>query len=107
MKRIIEKRKNKAIKDFIITPFNKTGKSLFKKLSTYLYILPSIIILTTIFIYPLFQNLYRSFFRYFGGEGIFLGFDNYRYLILEDSITRGAILHNIQILLVVPILLLL
>ncbi len=77
----------------------------FKNYAPYIYILPSLILLILIYIYPLIQNMVKSFYRFSGGEGIFIGFDNYKYLILKDTITHGAILHNIELLLVVPVLL--
>jgi ABC-type sugar transport system permease subunit len=79
----------------------------FKNYKPYLYILPSLILIIIIYVYPLVQNVLQSLYRFSGGRGIFVGFDNYKYLILKDSLTRGAFLHNIQILLVIPILLVL
>jgi ABC-type sugar transport system permease subunit len=82
-------------------------KNYFKSYTPYFYILPSIILLICLYIYPLIQNVIKSFYRFSAGKGIFIGIDNYKYLILKDPITRGAVIHNIEILLVVPILLIL
>ena len=82
-------------------------KSLFKSYPPYLYILPSIILLSFIFIYPVVQNFIKSFYRFASGKNIFLGFDNYKYLILKDTITQKALVHNFQLLLIIPILLIL
>jgi len=79
----------------------------FKNDSPFLYILPSLVFLAFIFIYPVIQNFQRSFFRFAGGKSIFLGFDNYKYLFLKDTITHKAVLHNFQLLMVIPILLVL
>ena len=79
----------------------------FKNYKPYFYILPSIILIILIYVFPLVQNVIQSTYRFSGGKGIFVGFDNYKYLILKDSLTHGAVLHNIQILLVVPLLLIL
>ncbi|KPJ86224.1 MAG: hypothetical protein AMS17_13475 [Spirochaetes bacterium DG_61] len=73
----------------------------------YLYILPSIILLIFVFFYPLIQNLYRSFFRFAGGKAIFFGLNNYKYLLLRDTIARRAFLNNLTLLLIVPIFLIL
>ena len=80
-------------------------KTFFKNYSPFLYILPSLVFLAFIFIYPVIQNFQRSFFRFAGGKSIFLGFDNYKYLFLKDTITHKAVLHNFQLLMVIPILL--
>src|SRR4030042_2269553 len=82
-------------------------KSLFKNYPPYLYILPSIIFLSFIYIYPIIQNFNKSFYRFASGKNIFLGFDNYKYLILKDTITQKALVHNFQLLLIIPILLIL
>jgi len=82
-------------------------KGLFKNYPPYLYILPSIILLSFIFIYPVIQNFIKSFYRFASGKNIFLGFDNYKYLILKDTITQKALVHNFQLLLIIPILLIL
>ena len=82
-------------------------QSTFKNYTPYFYILPSIVLLFFIYIYPLIQNLVKSFYRFSGGKGIFIGFDNYKYLIVKDSITHGAVLHNLELLLIVPVLLIL
>ena len=82
-------------------------KSLFKNYPPYLYILPSIILLSFIYIYPIIQNFIKSFYRFASGKNIFLGFDNYKYLILKDTITHQALVHNFQLLLILPILLIL
>ncbi|MBC8389759.1 MAG: sugar ABC transporter permease [Actinobacteria bacterium] len=82
-------------------------KTFFKNYSPFLYILPSLVFLAFIFIYPVIQNFQRSFFRFAGGKSIFLGFDNYKYLFLKDTITHKAVLHNFQLLMVIPILLVL
>jgi len=73
----------------------------------YLYILPSILLLIFVFFYPLIQNLYRSFFRFAGGKAIFFGLNNYKYLLLTDTIARRAFLNNLTLLLIVPIFLIL
>ena len=73
----------------------------------YLYILPSILLLIFVFFYPLVQNFYRSFFRFAGGKAIFFGFNNYKYLLLSDTIARRAFLNNLTLLLVVPVFLIL
>jgi ABC-type sugar transport system permease subunit len=79
----------------------------FRNYRPYFYLLPSMILIIIIYVYPLVQNVIKSLYRFSGGREIFVGFGNYKYLILKDSITRGAFLHNIQILLVIPILLVL
>ena len=92
--------------------FIKSSKKISKKQNKsdykpFLYILPSVILIIFVFIYPLFQNLYKSFFRFAGGKAIFFGFSNYKYLLLEDSVTRRAFLNNLTLLSVVPLLLIL
>ena len=73
----------------------------------YLYILPSIALLVFVFFYPLVQNLYRSFFRFAAGKAIFYGLNNYKILLLSDTIARRAFLNNLTLLLIVPVFLVL
>ena len=93
--------------ELIIRSKNPSGKVKKWDYKPYLYILPSIIILIFIFIYPLIQNIYRSFFRFVGGKAIFFGFNNYKFLLIKDYLTRSAFSHNLMILLIIPIMLLL
>jgi len=87
---------------------NSTRRSKNKRdYKPYLYILPSIILLIFVFFYPLIQNLHRSFFRFAGGKAIFFGLNNYKYLLLVDTVTRRAFLNNLTLLLIVPIFLIL
>ena len=78
-----------------------------KDYKPYLYILPSILLLVFVFFYPLVQNLYRSFFRFAAGKAIFYGLNNYKYLLLSDTIARRAFLNNLTLLLIVPVFLVL
>lgn len=80
-------------------------KSFLKRFSPFLYLLPALFFLSFIYFYPVVQNLYNSFYRFALGESIFLGLDNYKYLILKDTITHKAVLHNFQLLMIIPILL--
>jgi ABC-type sugar transport system permease subunit len=79
----------------------------FQKYGPYFYVLPSLVFLTLIFIFPLFQNIIKSFYRFAGGKSIFFGFNNYLYLILKDTQTHQAFLHNLRLLVLIPILLVL
>jgi ABC-type sugar transport system permease subunit len=80
-------------------------RDLDKKLSPYLYILPSIILLLFVFFYPMGQLLVNSFYRISSGNRTFVGLFNYIYLITKDNLTHTAILNNFKILLTIPFLL--
>ena len=61
-------------------------------LSTYLYILPILVLIGIIFIYPLGQVLISSFYniRLGAPEGIFVGLDNYRLIFSEPVFWKSV-----------------
>ncbi len=66
----------------------------FKKVSpvNYLYILPIMILIGVIFVYPLIQVIISSFYdiRMGAGEGVFVGFGNYK-LILSETVFWNSV----------------
>jgi ABC-type sugar transport system permease subunit len=85
------------------------NKNFSKKYGPYFYILPSLVFLSLIFVYPMIQNLVKSFYRisFDGGKSVFYGLNNYIFLLTKDTLTRQAALHNVKLLMVIPILLIL
>ncbi len=59
----------------------------------WLFILPTMIGLVILNIIPIFQTLYQSFFKTgaFGKGNIFVGFDNYKKLIADDSVWQALL----------------
>lgn len=85
------------------------NNTFFKKYGPYFYILPSLVFLSLIFVFPMIRNLVKSFYRtsFDGGKSVFYGFNNYIYLITKDSLTHQAALNNVKLLMTIPILLVL
>lgn len=78
---------------------------LFKKIYPYLFILPAYLIICFVYFYPL-ANVFRSsFYRFSGGELIFVKFQNYAYLLFRDLNFKLAITNNLKFLIVIPCLL--
>ncbi|UCB45381.1 MAG: sugar ABC transporter permease [Spirochaetota bacterium] len=80
-----------------------------KKYGPYFYILPSMVFLSLIFVFPMIQNLVKSFYRtsFDGGKSVFYGFNNYIFLLTKDFLTRAAAWHNVKLLMLIPMLLVL
>ncbi|MHA2290467.1 MAG: carbohydrate ABC transporter permease [Promethearchaeota archaeon] len=79
---------------------NKTKK----QIEPYFFIIPSIIIVVFVYLYPIVKVFQNSFYRISGGKKVFLGLGNYSYAIFEDSLFLSALLNNLKLLLGVPIL---
>lgn len=62
-----------------------------KAFTKYLYIAPVLILILAIFIYPLFQVMYSSFFNIRTGasSGVFIGFENYKIIFQDSSFWRS------------------
>lgn len=73
------------------------------RLTPYLYVAPVVLLLLFVFGYPLVAIFDFSLRRIRGGSGPFIGLENYRQ-ILKDDVFHLAIVHNAQLLLAVPIL---
>lgn len=80
------------------------NKSLKDTFYAYLYILPSMSVLVFIFLYPLVQVSINSFYRMSGARDIFIGLENYRFLLLDDPVFKQAVLNNLTLLISIPIL---
>lgn len=78
-----------------------------KRIAPYWYITPSLILLAFVFLYPIIQIFTNSFYRFSGGEKVFIGFFNYTYLIIKDTLSHEAFLNNLKLLLTIPVLLIL
>jgi ABC-type sugar transport system permease subunit len=71
------------------------------KLKPYLYVLPLILLLAFVFGYPLLRIFEFSFKMVRGVDGPWIGLRNYE-LILGQSLFWESVLHNIQLLLAIP-----
>jgi ABC-type sugar transport system permease subunit len=71
------------------------------RLTPYLYVLPLVALLTFVFGYPLVRIFEFSFKMIRGISGPWIGFRNYE-LILGQSLFWEAVLHNLQLLLAIP-----
>jgi ABC-type sugar transport system permease subunit len=71
------------------------------KLEPYLYMLPTVLILAFIFLYPLIQVLRFSFLDLRSWPGTFTGLANYR-VVLKDGRFYESLLHNVELLLTIP-----
>lgn len=62
-----------------------------------LFVLPSVVLLGVFMYYPLIQNFVYSFFRFsaFSSSKVFIGFQNYAYL-LKDDIVLTALRNNLR-----------
>jgi ABC-type sugar transport system permease subunit len=69
----------------------------------YLFLLPAIVVLVIVFLYPIVQIIRYSFSTYQMGTWSFVGFQNYR-IMLHDPIFLRAFRDNFELLLVVPVL---
>jgi ABC-type sugar transport system permease subunit len=67
-----------------------------------LYLAPTLLVVGLVFGYPLVRVVQLSFLR----EGRFVGLDNYAALI-QDEVFRASLLHNAQLLLAVPVMIVL
>lgn len=58
-----------------------------RKWTPYYFLLPAMILLVTLYIYPIVLTFFQSFFEValFGGESIFVGLDNYRQLLASST----------------------
>lgn len=71
------------------------------RLKPYLYVLPLVLLLAFVFGYPLVRIFEFSFKLVRGIDGPWIGFRNYE-LILSQSLFWESVLHNIQLLLAIP-----
>lgn len=76
-----------------------------KKIIPYLFVLPAFTIILFVFIIPMFQVIKDSFYKFQAGKTVFIGFQNYIYLLFEAPTTRMAFVNNLKLLLTVPVLL--
>ena len=72
-------------------------------LAPYLYVLPLVALLTFVFGYPLVKIFEFSFKMVRGIDGPWIGFRNYE-LILGQSLFWESVLHNVQLLLAIPVM---
>ncbi|MBZ0294803.1 MAG: sugar ABC transporter permease [Anaerolineae bacterium] len=72
----------------------------------YLFIAPLILLLLFIFGYPLVRIFEFSFRRIRGIDGPYVGLENYQ-LILNQPLFQETVLHNLQLLLAVPVIIML
>lgn len=70
----------------------------------YLFILPGFLIVLVVYIFPIYKAINDSLFYISGQDRIFIGLENYRFLLFEDSIFRTSLLNNLKLLLGIPIM---
>jgi ABC-type sugar transport system permease subunit len=80
---------------------DKLGLITHNKWTPYLYILPVVILVIFIFIYPLVSIFRYSFLSIQGGKEVFVGLANYKF-ISSDFIFWKALTNNFLLLLIVP-----
>ncbi|MCA3561904.1 MAG: sugar ABC transporter permease [Aestuariivirga sp.] len=73
------------------------------RLTPYLYVLPLVALLGFVFGYPLLKIFEFSFKMVRGIDGPWIGFRNYQ-LILGQSLFWESVLHNLQLLLAIPVM---
>lgn len=74
-----------------------------RKITPYIYLFPMVVILLFIYGYALVKVFDFSFRRIRGITGVFVGFDNYKF-VLADPIFRQSVLNNFQLFLIIPFL---
>ena len=84
---------------------NQIFKRINKEKTSYLFLLPTLIIYMLFFIYPLIQGFYYSFCEYHGKSFVYVGTKNYLYF-LQDKIFRRVLLNTCWLsIIVVPTIL--
>ena len=73
------------------------------RLTPYLYVLPLIALMAFVFGYPLVRIFEFSFKMVRGIDGPWIGFRNYE-LVLSQSLFWESVLHNLQLLLAIPVM---
>ncbi len=73
----------------------------------YLFLLPGLAFIGLVYIYPIIKLIPMSLQRIAIGQSTWVGFNNFRYLLLEDQIVRQAVLNNIRLLAGIPIIIVL
>jgi ABC-type sugar transport system permease subunit len=73
------------------------------RLTPYLYVLPLVALLAFVFGYPIVRIFEFSFKMVRGIDGPWIGFRNYQ-LILSQSLFWESVLHNLQLLLAIPVM---
>jgi ABC-type sugar transport system permease subunit len=100
---LMEYSSNQSMKMDPIILNNKKGKNR-NIWSAYMFLLPSLTLITFIFFYPILKIIHYSFFSVRGELLKFVGFRNYK-LLFSNPIFLKAITNNFKLLLAVPFLL--
>jgi ABC-type sugar transport system permease subunit len=74
------------------------------KVEPYLYIIPSVVIILFIYLFPVVKTVMNSFYRKGGAVDVYVGLQNYYYTFFRDSLFWISISNNLKLLLGVPIL---
>lgn len=74
-----------------------------RKVTPYIYLFPMVLILLFIYGYAIVKVFDFSFRRIRGITGVFVGFDNYKF-VLADPTFRQSVLNNFQLFLIIPFL---
>jgi ABC-type sugar transport system permease subunit len=89
---------------FIFHCYDPMRKNLKIYIKAYVFLAPSAAIISIVFIYPLIQTFVLSLHRVGGRVSQFVGFFNYKFLLLRDEGFQQAIINNLTLLISIPIL---
>lgn len=70
----------------------------------YILILPAIVFVLIVYVYPIFKVFRDSLFSIDGIRRTFVGLKNFRFLLFEDSLFLTSITNNLKLLLGIPVL---
>lgn len=65
------------------------------------FLLPSIVLIALIFIYPVYSLVRMSLFQSLGSLSLYVGFDNYA-VVLDDPLFRASVRNNLVLMIAVP-----
>ena len=74
-----------------------------EKKTPVLFLAPALLVIVTIFLYPIVRVLWDSLFRINGAQRQFTGLENYRQL-LADDLFWTSVLNNLKLFACVPVL---
>jgi len=78
-----------------------------RNLSAYLLLVPALVFLGVVFVYPMIELIPMSLERIAIGQTKWVGLSNFSYLLFSDRIARTAALNNLKLLTGIPIILVL
>jgi len=76
-------------------------------LVAYLFLLPGLVFIAIVYVYPIIKLIPMSLQRIAIGKFTWVGLSNFRYLLFEDEIVHQAVFNNIRLLLGIPVIIVL